>query len=137
MSSARSNPKSVRAAPPLPKATFASVAVVVSDRQRALEWYTKCLGLDAIDRLDHWVTVGRKGQNGVLHLCQTSEYDPSLPLERGNTGIHLRLPGDFETACAALAARGVTFTAPPKKEEWGWGAMIADPDGNEIALSPA
>ncbi|MGI0130692.1 MAG: VOC family protein, partial [Thermoplasmata archaeon] len=52
----------------LPKATFVSVAVVVADRKKSLDWYTKRLGLDAIDKTGHWVTVGRKGKGGVLHL---------------------------------------------------------------------
>jgi catechol 2,3-dioxygenase-like lactoylglutathione lyase family enzyme len=121
----------------LPKATFSSVAIVVSDRKRSLEWYTKKLGLDQIMSMEHWVTVGRKGKDGVIHLCQTSEYDKSIPAEKGNTGINLHLPGNFEAACAALAAAGVKFSTPPTKEEWGWWAAAADPDGNEITLTPA
>ncbi|MGA8302473.1 MAG: VOC family protein [Thermoplasmata archaeon] len=121
----------------LPKATFASVAVVVSDKKKSLEWYTKKLGLDQIASMDHWVAVGRKGQPGLLHLCQTSDYDTSIPLEKGNTGINLHLPGKFDAACAALAANGVKFTSPAQKEQWGWWATVEDPDGNEITLTPA
>jgi catechol 2,3-dioxygenase-like lactoylglutathione lyase family enzyme len=121
----------------LPKAEFVSIAVVISNKKRSLDWYTKKLGLDLIMKMDHWVTVGRKGKAGVLHLCQTSDYDKSVPLEKGNTGIHFKLPGDFEAACAALKANGVKFSSPPTKEEWGWWAMVIDPDGNEIALTPA
>jgi catechol 2,3-dioxygenase-like lactoylglutathione lyase family enzyme len=125
------------AASKLPKATFSSVAVVVSDKRRSLEWYTRNLGLDVILEMDHWITVGRKGHGGVLHLCQTSDYDTSLPPESGNTGIQLLLPGEFAAACAALEANGVRFTNPATKSEWGWWATIADPDGNEISLGPA
>ncbi|MGA7477183.1 MAG: VOC family protein [Thermoplasmata archaeon] len=125
----------------LPKVTFGSVAVVVSDRARSLAWYTKNFGLDVMMKLDaqagHWVTVGRKGQNGVVHLCQMTEFDPSFPLEPGNTGIQFHLPGDFRDSCAALEANGVHFTRPPKKEPWGWWAQVADPDGNLIMLTPA
>lgn len=120
----------------LPKAWVVSVAIVVSDRKKSLDWYTKKLGLDAMTKMEHWVTVGRTGRAGELHLCQTSEYDTSLPLEKGNTGIQLQLPGDFAKACAALEANGVTFTQRAKKEEWGWWATVADPDGNEITLTP-
>ena len=121
----------------LPKATFSSVAVVVSDRKKSLDWYTKKLGLDLIVKMDHWIAVGRKGEGGVIHICQTSDYDKSLPLEKGNTGINLHLPGKFEVACAALEANGVKFVTPPQKETWGSWATIADPDGNEITLTPA
>jgi catechol 2,3-dioxygenase-like lactoylglutathione lyase family enzyme len=136
--SSRTKPKSpARSKSAVPRAEFSSVAVVVSDRKKSVEWYTKRLGLDLIANFDHWVTVGRKGRSGVIHLCQTSEYDESIPLERGNTGIQFHLPGNFETACRALAANGVKFSSPPKKEEWGWWATVEDPDGNEISLTPA
>jgi catechol 2,3-dioxygenase-like lactoylglutathione lyase family enzyme len=120
----------------LPKAVFASVAVVVSDRKKSVEWYTKKLGLDVLQKMDHWVTVGRKGKPGVLHLCQTSDYDTSIPPEKGNTGINFQLPGKFESACAALAANGVKFSSPAAKEDWGWWATVEDPDGNQITLTP-
>jgi catechol 2,3-dioxygenase-like lactoylglutathione lyase family enzyme len=122
--------------PSLPRTVVRSVAVVVSDRERSLAWYTERLGLDVIDRVDHWITVGRSGEGGALHLCQTSDYDPSLPAEQGNTGINLGVPGDFERECARLAANGVTFRAPATKAEWGWWATVVDPDGNEISLTP-
>ncbi len=115
---------------------FVSIAVVVADRARAVQWYTEKFGLDHIDDMDHWQTVGTKGRNGVLHLCQVTEYDPKGQLEPGNTGIHFRLPGDFVASCDALKQRGVEFSSPPEKFDWGWGATVRDPDGNEIYLSP-
>lgn len=120
-----------------PKAVFASVAIVVTDRKRSVDWYTRKLGLDVIDEMDHWVTVGRKGRDGVLHLCQASELDPAIPAEKGNTGILLQLPGQFDAACAALAANGVKFSSPPQTAEWGSWATIEDPDGNELTVMPA
>jgi len=122
-------------APPQPH--FASIAVVVSDRKKALEWYTQTLGLDVIDREDHWITVGRKGRPGVLHLCEATQFDPNGKLEPGNSGILLLLPGkDFQGSCAALKARGVEFAEAPRTESWGTYAMIRDPDGNEHCLMP-
>lgn len=120
-----------------PKPLFASVAVVVSDREKAREWYTKTLGLDLIDNEDHQITVGRKGRPGVLHLCQVTDFDPNGTLEPGNSGILLLLPGkDFEGGCATLKARGVPFAQDPKTESWGTYAVIRDPDGNEHTLMP-
>lgn len=120
-----------------PPVYFASVAVVVSDRRKAEKWYTETLGLDVIDREDHWVTVGRKGHEGALHLCQVTEFDPKGALEPGNSGILLRLPGkDFEAGCRALKSRGVEFAHEAEKAEWGWWASVRDPDGNELILGP-
>ncbi len=120
----------------LPKARFFSVAVVVSDRARSVEWYTKKLGLDLVQDMGHWVTVGRKDGSGLIHLCQTSEIGMDERPEPGLTGIELNLPGDFEAACAALEANGVPFRKGPTHEEWGWWAGVLDPDGNELTLMP-
>jgi catechol 2,3-dioxygenase-like lactoylglutathione lyase family enzyme len=121
----------------VPNATVFSVAVVVSDRARSVRWYTEKLGLDLVQDKGHWVTVGRKEEGGLLHLCQWSEMDPSAVPETGNLGINLHVPGDFEAACAAFRANGVEFAHPPKKESWGWWAWVRDPDGIEITLMPA
>jgi len=126
-----------RAHASLPKGYVATIAVIVSDRKKATEWYTGRLGLDLVESMDHWVAVGRKGKGGLLHLCQISEFEPTAPLEPGNSGITLRIPGtDFVQACAALKANGVEFAEEPKKESWGWYATVRDPDGNELFLMP-
>jgi predicted enzyme related to lactoylglutathione lyase len=123
--------------PTVPKAQFWSVAVLVSDRKKATDWYTKNFGLDVVEEMDHWVAVGRAGQNGLLHLCQTSDWMGKELLEAGNQGIMFHLPGDFRAACAALASNGVKFSQPPSEEPWGWTATVVDPDGNEITLGPS
>jgi catechol 2,3-dioxygenase-like lactoylglutathione lyase family enzyme len=123
--------------PTMPRAQFWSVAVLVSDKERSKEWYTRNFGLDVVQDLGHWITVGRKGENGLIHLCQTDEWADEAILEPGNQGIQFHLPGDFREACALLAANGVEFTHPPQKEEWGWWARVADPDGNELTLGPS
>jgi len=119
-----------------PAPRFSSVAVVVADRQRSVAWYTQKFGLERVADDGHWQTVGKKGGTALLHLCQVSEFDPKAPLEPGNSGIAFTLPGDFVKACAALEARGVKFSSPPTKYDWGWGATVRDPDGNEIYLAP-
>ena len=130
-------PTSGRGKSSLPKAHVASIAVIVSDRKKATEWYTERLGLDVIESMDHWVAVGRKGKGGMLHLCQMSEFEANAPLEPGNSGITLRVPGtDFASECEALRANGVLFIEGPKKESWGWYATVRDPDGNELFLMP-
>lgn len=119
------------------KPYFASVAVLVSDTSRSLEWYTEKLGLEVLDHEGHWVTVGRKGREGRLHLCRPADWDPNQPLEPGNSGIMLHLPGkDFARSCAELKERGVEFSVEPTTESWGTYAMVRDPDGNEHTLMP-
>ena len=115
----------------------ASTAVVVKDRKNSLRWYTDVLGLPIAISGDHWVTVGRAGKGGAIHLCQGSELDPPVPLEPGNSGILLLLEGDFHANCQELKARGVEFVDGPTQRPWGWDATIRDPDGNELLLMPA
>ena len=126
--------KPTKKAQPVPR--FSSVAVVVADRSKAVAWYTEKLGLDRVADSEHWQAVGRKGDPSSLHLCQVTEFDPKGQLEPGNTGIALSVPGDFVKSCGALEARGVEFVSPPTKYDWGWGATIKDPDGNEFYLHP-
>lgn len=133
---ARKKPAARSSRAKLPKAQFWSVAVLVSDKKRSADWYTRNFGLDLVQEMDHWITVGRKGQGGLIHLCQTSDWSDGETLEPGNQGIQFHLPGDFRASCAALAANGVKFTAPATQEEWGWWARVSDPDGNEITLGP-
>lgn len=124
----------------IPKATFYSVAVVVSYRKRSVKWYTRNLGLDVIEQGtgdgEHWIVVGRKGQKGGLHRCDIPTFDPAFAVEPGESGIQLDVPGDFRSSCAALRANGVRFVIPPTQRPWGWYAKIVDPDGNEIRLNP-
>ena len=111
-----------------------SVAVMVSDRERSKRWYTEKLGMSVLMGGDHWVTVGRKGKGGAIHLCLASDVE-GLPLEPGNTGILVLVDGDLKKECEALKKRGVDFVHAPKKQPWGlWDAMVRDPDGNELLL---
>jgi predicted enzyme related to lactoylglutathione lyase len=42
---------------------------------------------------------------------------------------------DVEATHRQLAAKGVEFVRPPKKEQWGTSAVFKDPDGNQFVLS--
>ncbi len=111
----------------------ASVAVVVSDREKARRWYTEKLGMKVLQEMEHWLTVGRDDRGGAIHLCLGSDIE--VPLEPGNTGILVLVDGDLKTECEKLRARGVEFVHEPTKQPWGvWDATIRDPDGNEILL---
>ena len=115
---------------------FASIALVVSDRKKAVEWYTEKLGLDLTTSEDHWITVGRKGHEGEIHLSRNLDYDPKGELEPREFWRHAPARRGFWTSCAALKSNGVTFFVGPVKESWGWYAGVRDPDGNELWLAP-
>ena len=50
-----------------------------------------------------------------------------------HTGITLFVP-DLLHYCGELHEKGVRFTAEPTQQSWGIMAMVADPDGNVLAL---
>ena len=107
-----------------------SVAVVVSDRKRATQWYVEKLGFVVLeDAADHWTVVAPPGWRTGLHLCEAETLEP------GNTGI-LLYPDDFDATVKELKKKGVEFTQEPKEEPWGTYAMFKDPDGNVFWLMP-
>jgi len=111
-----------------------ATTIVVSDRKKAVEWYTRKLGFEVIQDLGHWVTVGHRGTNGLLHLCEGPEIEEEL--SPGNQGITFHVRGDFAKKVAELARNGVAIDTPVTKRPWGMFAKIADPDGNVITLNP-
>jgi catechol 2,3-dioxygenase-like lactoylglutathione lyase family enzyme len=117
-----------------------SVAVAVTDRAKAAEWYVKTLGFRAFDEdPEHWTTVGDRSGKFLLHLCEVGGRPGKKPpkSEVGNTGILLETDEPFPKVCARLKKQGVRFSLAPKKLPWGWIAKFLDPDGNEFWFQPA
>jgi len=112
-----------------------SVAVVVSNRKKALAFYHEKLGLDIIAKQSHWTLVGRKKSGLILHLCEYGKATPKS--EKGNTGILFYTNEPLEKVYKGLKKKGVKFSRPPTKTEWGSFAMLTDPDGNEIWIMPS
>lgn len=124
-----------------------TVAVVVSDRRRALLWYREVLGLEVayvgpsepnadplvqgtLDKPGHWIEVGQHRPLTRIHLCELSDHGA----EPGPTGITF-LTDDAQREYERLRSKGVHFLYPPRKMEWGeWLCAFDDPDGNEFDL---
>jgi len=105
--------------------TMGTIAVVVRNEKKAVDFYTKKLGFKLVDDWPHWRTVSAKGSKQEIHLC------PDSPPEKGNTGISFYTT-DIEKEHKRLVKAGVKITQPITKEEWGTYFMFADPDGNEF-----
>ena len=124
-----------------------TVAVVVTNRHAAIEWYHNTLGLPITyigppepksdpsiqgteDNAGHWIELGPNRPLTRIHLCEphTQETEP------GPTGITL-LTDDIQSEYERLKAKGVKFLYPPQKMDWGeWLCSFQDPDGNEFDL---
>jgi catechol 2,3-dioxygenase-like lactoylglutathione lyase family enzyme len=110
-----------------------TVAVVVSNRKKALDWYRDVLGLPVAyiaPDIGHWIEVGPSRPLTRIHLCETSEEEGA----GGPSGITL-LTDDIQREYEELRRKGVRFLSPPEKMDWGeWLAVFVDPDGNEVDL---
>ena len=124
-----------------------TVAVVVSDRKKALRWYRDVLGLKIAyvgpagsdgdrglqgspDNTGHWIELGPSRPFTRVHLCEL----PGGRTEPGPTGITF-LTDNINVEYDRLRSEGVQFRYSPKKMEWGeWLCEFCDPDGNEFDL---
>jgi catechol 2,3-dioxygenase-like lactoylglutathione lyase family enzyme len=110
---------------------YTDVAVVVSDAQKAKEWYVEKLGFKVVLDRGHAICVSPNVNEGglYLHLCG----DGFEKLEPGNTGIGFTAD-DFEKTCAELGEKGVRFSQEPINEDGYKSAKFLDLDGNEYWL---
>ena len=93
---------------------YTDVAVVVSDAQKAKEWYVEKLGFKVVLDRGHAICVSPNVNEGglYLHLCG----DDFEKLEPGNTGIGFTAD-DFEKTCEELSEKGVRFSQEPINED--------------------
>jgi predicted enzyme related to lactoylglutathione lyase len=112
--------------------------LLVSDQDRALDFYTTVLGLE--QRVDNptpdglrFLTVGVDGQDFQLVLW------PGTPGQAQPT--QGRIPptctietDDLRKEYEALKSRGVKFETDVLEFPWGYVAQFDDPDGNRLQL---
>jgi catechol 2,3-dioxygenase-like lactoylglutathione lyase family enzyme len=126
-------------------ARLTHVPLIVSDQNRALDYYTTKVGFEKrADYIgpdgDRWLTVAPKGTDVEFALIAGSqEVRTDAGAKPGTTGLQIAFSttdcrGDY----AAMKDRGVLFDIPgmekPKRASWGTSAYFRDPDGNPFAL---
>ena len=111
------------------------VALLVSDQDKALDFYTNVMGFEK--RGDYpqadgtrFLTVGIKGQDFELSLGPGAPGKPKL----GSAFYTIEVE-NCRTAFETLKSRGVKFE-PPEVLEFPWGqvARFHDPDGNTLQV---
>jgi predicted enzyme related to lactoylglutathione lyase len=107
-----------------------SVAIFVQDIGRSVEFYRDGLELP----LTKQGSFGAEFLNGPTHISVHPAVHPdSRAMVGRHTGITLYVP-DLLHYCGELHDRGVRFITEPTQQSWGIMAMVADPDGNVLAL---
>ena len=114
--------------------TAGHVALVVSDMDAAVHFYTDVLGLKLGKRYaQDWVTVDA-GRGLTIGLHPASRHYPA-PGTNGSLMIGLEVGESIETAVERLTARGVRFSGPIVRDpRAGAFANFTDPDGNALYL---
>jgi predicted enzyme related to lactoylglutathione lyase len=107
-----------------------SVAVFVTNIDRAIEFYRDTLGL----ALTKQGSFGAEFLEGDTHLGVHPAVHPDAKALVGrHTGVTFFVK-DLLDYCSRLHEHGVRFLAEPTQQSWGIMAMIADPEGNVFAL---
>ena len=111
------------------------VTVPVRDQQKALDFYTRKLGLTVLTDQPfgngvRWIELKIPGADTGLTLFTPQGWESRIG---GFTGISF-LSDNVEKTYQELTARGVEFEQPPKKESWGTSALFKDVDGNTFVL---
>jgi predicted enzyme related to lactoylglutathione lyase len=113
-------------------------AVLVSDQDRALDFYTNVLGLEP--RFDNptpdgprFLTVGLAGEDFQLVLWPGTPGQPQ-PLQSHTPGVYTIETADCRNAVETLKSRGVRFDGDVLEYPWGSIAVFQDPDGNRLQL---
>lgn len=110
--------------------TLHSCAIFVTDLERARLFYEEHLGLP----VNKAGSFGFEFLHDAPHIgVHPAQHPEALKMVGGHTGLTFHVPNLLD-ACTKLGAQGVTFVAEPTQQGFGIMALVADPDGNIIAL---
>ena len=118
-----------------------ATTIVVSDQDKALDYYVNVLGFEKTEDSPmgptmRWLTVAPKGAATHIALSLPSWYTKKPSLEMGmNTSIAFAT-ADMKSTYAELKKRGVNFKSEPEMMPWGkLGVWFFDPDNNEFFMA--
>jgi len=111
--------------------TMKNIVVFVTDLDKAKVFYVDLLGLPLAGRSEMLMEFfpGAPTTLGVALALQ----DEARKLVGRHTGITLKVE-KIEDLCKTLTIGGARFVEPLESSPWGKMAVVADSDGNQIAL---
>ncbi len=110
--------------------TLHSIAIFVTDIDRARTFYEVELGLPVVKA----GSFGFELLEDPPHLgVHPAAHADARALVGRHTGLTFEVP-DLLHLCSHLGERGVRFVAEPTQQSFGIMALVADPDGNVLAL---
>ena len=122
--------------------TIAHIALVVSDYDEAIDWYTRVLGFDLVEDTPRepdkrWVLVAPPGGNGsalLLARAANAEQTSRIGNQTGGRVFLFLHTDDFWRDYNAYKARGVDFIESPREETYGTVVVFRDLYGNKWDL---
>ena len=111
--------------------TMKNIVVFVTDLAKAKTFYVDLLGLPLAGQSEMMMEFfpGAPTTMGIALAMQ----DEARKLVGRHTGITLKVE-KIEVLCETLSSVGARFVEPLESSPWGKMAVIADPDGNQLAL---
>jgi catechol 2,3-dioxygenase-like lactoylglutathione lyase family enzyme len=124
---------------------LAAVALLVSDYDEAIDFYTKKLGFKLVEDTDlspaepgkRWVRVQPPGAHEscfLLAKAASAEQRRSVGNQSGGRVFLFLNTDDFWRDHAAMSAAGVRWVRPPMEAAYGTVAVFADLYGNQWDL---
>ena len=113
-------------------------SVLVTDQDKALDFYTKVLGLEK--RVENptpdgprFLTVGVEGDDFQLVLWPGTPGQAQPAMGRPPASITIETD-DIRKTFEELKSRGVEFASDVLEFPWGYVAQFQDPDGNRLQI---
>jgi predicted enzyme related to lactoylglutathione lyase len=112
------------------------IGIPVANQDRALQFYTEKLGFRILtdqqfSEKQRWIELSIPGAETGLTL-----FTPEGHENRVGTFINTSWEvDDIDKTYAELQAKGVEFSGPPQKQQWGSFLMMKDSEGNQIVLA--
>jgi predicted enzyme related to lactoylglutathione lyase len=113
-------------------------SVLVSDQDRALDFYTNVVGLE--QRVENptpdgprFLTVGVEGDDFQLVLWPGTAGEAQPAMGRPPASVTIATD-DIRETVEEMKARGAEFVSDVLEFPWGYVAQFQDPDGNLLQL---
>jgi predicted enzyme related to lactoylglutathione lyase len=112
------------------------VSIPVRDQDRALEFYTKKLGMRVItdspyDDTQRWIELGFPRADTKVVLFTASGQEQHI----GSAMNVTFMADDVMATASELKAKGVEFVQEAQQADWGTAAIFKDSEGNQFVLS--
>ncbi|MDQ3289374.1 MAG: VOC family protein [Pseudomonadota bacterium] len=122
--------------------SIGAVTVLIADYDEAIAWYTSMLDFVLCEDRQladgkRWVRIAPPGATGTSMLLAVAATEAQRTRIGDQTGGRVGFflhTDDFARDYAAMAARGVRFVEPPRKEVYGDVAVFTDLYGNRWDL---